>query len=377
MQFMQAASCSICHLRWTISSRHSWRATPQDEHDLQALTALGALYAHRGFVEEAREAFQQVLRVRPNDTAALRHFAALPVEPEPLPVSSIEQSSAFWNKRRAKPERAGGTAALPPRVPTAESKNLIRPGSLIANRYQIESEIGRGGMGIVFAALDQELRERVAIKSFLNCVEDQGSVLRFKQELSISRKVSHDNVIRLHDMGVHAGRLFLTMEILSGRTLKEVSAEMSYRQKLVALKQLGVGASAIHERGVVHRDLKPANIFVTQEGVIKIMDFGLAKLTASPIEGLTASGFAAGTPGYMPPEQIMSFGTVSTSADIYSVGIIAYELLGGTETVSSPRLLTNIQASVHDRPRADQGHRTRCAAGARSDRSQYAFARTG
>ncbi len=303
------------------------RSDPRDRNEAQALVALGGLYAHQGFVEEARETYERVLRLHPQEESVRRKLAELAV-PEPVTsMHAIEESVIFWSERKSEQPSSATTPHLAPasRAPSA----VIRPGLLIANRYLVEAELGRGGMGLVFAASDRDLGERVAIKSFLNRVDDQNVIARFKQELSVSRKLSHDNIIRLHDMGVHDGRLFLTMELLSGKTLRQSAPEMGLRERLLALRQLAVGVSAIHEKSVVHRDLKPANIFITDDGVLKVMDFGLAKLTSAAVEGLTASGFAAGTPGYMPPEQVMSFGTVSSTADVYAVGVIAYELLAG------------------------------------------------
>ena len=306
------------------------RSDPRDTNEAQALVALGELYSQQGFAEEARECYERVLRLMPGDAIVRQKLADLAAVARPEPPGaphSLEESVSFWSERKQPPD-ATDTTPVSPRV--ARAKDVaIRSGVLIADRYVIEEELGRGGMGIVFAATDKDLGERVAIKSFLNRVDDQNVIARFKQELSVSRKLSHDNIIRLHDMGVHDGRLFLTMELLAGKTLKQSVPDMGFRQRLVTLSQLCVGVAAIHERDVVHRDLKPANIFITERGVLKIMDFGLAKLTSTAAEGLTGSGFAAGTPGYMPPEQVMSFGTVSASADVYAVGVIAYEMLAG------------------------------------------------
>ncbi len=323
------ASCKLLDISFAVDNFVApfARTDPRDMNEAQALVALGGLYAHHGFVEEARETYERVLRLTPQDAIVRKKLAELSVPEAPVSIHSLEESVSFWAEH--KPEQnASETTPISTKVFRAPL-NAIRPGVLIANRYVVEEELGRGGMGVVFAATDKDLGERVAIKSFLNRVDDPNIIARFKQELSVSRKLSHDNIIRLHDMGVHDGRLFLTMEMLSGRTLKQCIPEMGFRQRLVTLGQLAVGVSAIHERGVVHRDLKPANIFITEQGVLKIMDFGLAKFTSSAVEGLTNSGFAAGTPGYMPPEQVMSFGSVASTADTYAVGVIAYEMLAG------------------------------------------------
>jgi serine/threonine-protein kinase len=316
------------------------RTEPTTPNEVIALHALGALYQSHGFDDEAREAFERVLRHSPGHEDAARRLAALvPRAAEGDYAAIAKQDLSFWAPaRRASPDpdtdvvqRAPADASISIEVGslTADVEAIpLGPGAMVAGRYAIEREVGRGGMGVVYAARDVDLGEHVALKAFSVRADDPGLVARFKQELTLSRQLSHENVIRLYDMGVHAGSRFITMELLEGDTLKSKIDGLPLASAYRYLAQISSGLAAIHARGVVHRDVKPANVFVTTDDVVKIMDFGLAKKQDAP-EGITVSGFMAGTPGYMPPEQITSFGSVTAAADVYALGVLAYEITTG------------------------------------------------
>jgi len=154
---------------------------------------------------------------------------------------------------------------------------------------------------------------------------------RFKQEVTLSRRFNHRNVIRLYDIGTYGNHKYITMELLTGDSLRAMMAEqaVSMRTRLDLLIQACNGLQCVHDRGVIHRDVKPENFFVTDEGTLKIMDFGIAKRRSTG-RALTMAGMMAGTPQYMAPEQINNFTTVTHLADLYSLGCIAYELFTGT-----------------------------------------------
>jgi tetratricopeptide (TPR) repeat protein len=215
-----------------------------------------------------------------------------------------------------------------PNKPEAAALEL-REGVLIAERYRLERQLGQGGTAIVFRATDLELEEEVAIKIFTMPVEDPDLVRRFKQELSVARKLSHPNIVRLHDIGAHRGFRFLTMEVLQGEDLASLISKgpVAMDAALDYLVQAASGLALAHAHGVVHRDIKPENFFVTTQGVLKVMDFGIAKKESA--QKRTQAGFIAGTPPYMSPEQINGFADVTPLADIYSLGIVAYELFAG------------------------------------------------
>src|SRR5207237_6670039 len=144
----------------------------------------------------------------------------------------------------------------------------------------------------------------------------------------LSRQLIHPNIIRLYDIGLHQGHRYISMELLVGKSLKDrMRAPIEFRTALGYLLQACHGLQAAHDAGVVHRDVKPDNFFVTGDGVLKVMDFGIAKHHAAP--GVTVAGSIAGTPQYMSPEQISNFSAVTAATDLYALGICAYELFSG------------------------------------------------
>jgi serine/threonine protein kinase len=202
--------------------------------------------------------------------------------------------------------------------------------SALEARFQILKELGRGGMGIVFQAHDKELKEQVAIKILSPILSTNSDALaRLKREVSAARRVTHPNVIRIHDLSEMNGLHFVTMEYFYGQNLKEyikVNGALSNMKAWQIAEQICEGLEAAHRGGIIHRDLKSQNIIINTAGQIKIIDFGLAHTTQ--MEGLTATGLIMGTPEYMAPEQVAGK-RVDERADIYSLGIILYELFTG------------------------------------------------
>lgn len=226
-------------------------------------------------------------------------------------------------------------------------------GTVIAERYQLDSIVGQGGMAVVFEATDQELDEKIAIKVFMQPVEGaQGAnerINRFKQELKLSRQLFHPNIIRLYDIGMHGKHRYITMELLKGHTLQDLlESPIDFDLGLGWLLQICSGLQEAHDRGVIHRDIKPENIFVTAENTLKIMDFGIAKCTYEP--GLTMAGTLAGTPEFMAPEQINEFSTVTAAADQYSVGVLAYRMFTGVLPFQEPELFRLLMMQLRKEP---------------------------
>jgi eukaryotic-like serine/threonine-protein kinase len=216
-------------------------------------------------------------------------------------------------------------------------------GDLVGDRYRIVRLVGAGSTGEVYEAVDQALGGEVALKTLKQGFSNQPVLLeRFRREIQNARRVTHPNVCRIFDMGVHRvrkqQRFFLTMELLSGESLASYLAgreALSGAEALPLLTQIASGLQAAHDSGVMHRDLKPSNVVLvaghdgTHDGADRraiITDFGLAISVEQVGMGLTESSELIGTPEYMAPEQIEP-SSVTPAADIYALGIIAYEML--------------------------------------------------
>ena len=211
------------------------------------------------------------------------------------------------------------------------------PGQILAERYRIVALAGRGGMGEVFRAEDLTLGQIVAMK-FLpeRLSQDAAALARFHAEVRNARQVSHPNVCRVFDIGETDGALFLTMEYVDGEDLASVVrriGRLSPDKATEIARQICAGLAAAHDRGVIHRDLKPANVMLDGDGKIRITDFGLAGIAAS-IKGEEAR---AGTPAYMAPEQLAGK-DVTTRSDIYSLGLVLYEILTGKRAFQASTL---------------------------------------
>jgi len=196
--------------------------------------------------------------------------------------------------------------------------------------YKILEKLGEGGMGEVYKAQDTKLDRFVALKflpSQMTASKDDKA--RFIQEAKAASAMNHPNVCTIHDIQEHEGQLFIVMEFVEGKTLKDKKDSLSEKQILEIGIQVSEGLAAAHEKGIVHRDIKPENIMIRKDGIVQIMDFGLAKLYKdSNVSRLTKAGTTMGTMGYMSPEQVQGL-DVDHRTDIFSLGIVLYELFAG------------------------------------------------
>jgi len=249
----------------------------------------------------------------------------------PIPVSNIAPQEA--EDLSLTVDEAGAnewSIAAAPQGPEQgiDSKGNLKPGLVLAGRYEIRERLGTGGMGSVYRARDRELDRSVAIKVIRPELAEQSDILRrFKQELILARQVTHKNVIRIFDLGEDAGIKFITMEYIEGQSLKsmmDASGKLSYVESAGLIQQVCLALEAAHAEGVVHRDLKPHNIMVDKQGRVVVMDFGIARSTG--LAGMTMTGALVGTPEYMSPEQVRG-DHVDGRSDLFSLGIIYYELL--------------------------------------------------
>ena len=249
-------------------------------------------------------------------------------------------------------------SAAPTPTPRTSSDGHFLPGSTIAARYRIIALLGRGGMGEVYRADDLTLNQPVALK-FLprEVAENPAALERFRNEVRVARRVSHPNVCRVYDLGEVDGSFFLSMEYVDGEDLGALLRRIGRLPQDKALeiaRRLCAGLAAAHEKGVLHRDLKPANVMLDGRGQVLLTDFGLAGLADS----FDATEVRNGTPAYMAPEQLAGR-EVTVKSDIYSLGLVLYEILtgkrafesdtlAGLQRVRSEKTLTNPSTLVKD-----------------------------
>jgi serine/threonine-protein kinase len=214
-------------------------------------------------------------------------------------------------------------------------------------KYRLLDRIGAGAMGEVYRAHDSVLDRQVALKIITGADDDKRQ--RFRREAQSAARLTHPNIVVVHDFGEDSGRFFMAMELLEGHDLKRaISREpmLELRARLLVMEQLCDAVAFAHGMNVVHRDLKPANIFLLPNGQVKIVDFGLARVGHS---SMTGTGMILGTPNYMAPEQIKGH-RVDARADIFSLGSVFYELLSGRRAFEADSLHTVLYRVLQHEP---------------------------
>lgn len=240
-------------------------------------------------------------------------------------------------------------------APASGAPTELSSGQLFASRYQIEQILGRGGMGVVYKATDTQLDETVAIKTLPGDVMQRSpeDLERFKREIRLARKITHRNVLRTYDYGEAEGVYFISMEFVRGYTLAELLQEAEGRQMVPRLamgvaRQICRGLQAAHEQAIIHRDIKPQNVLIDHKGEVKLMDFGIARMTEAK-EAMTQAGLIVGTPHYMSPEQVQGK-QLDPRSDVYSMGVMLYEMLVGSRPFESSSLTGVLTAHITEKP---------------------------
>jgi serine/threonine-protein kinase len=223
-------------------------------------------------------------------------------------------------------------------------------------RYAIQSELGRGAMGVVYKATDTALERTVAVKTVNMALEREGAEkyeARFYQEARAAGSLNHPNIVTVYDVGKEGNVVYMAMEFIEGEELRSLLAAgrpLPVSQAVSVAAQVAEGLAYAHEHGVVHRDIKPANIMVLRDGPVKITDFGIARMRASTDE-LTQSGMMLGSPKYMSPEQVIGK-RADHRSDIFSLGVIVYEMLTGTAPFSGENVTALMYQIVNFAPPA-------------------------
>jgi serine/threonine protein kinase len=228
--------------------------------------------------------------------------------------------------------------------------------------YEIVAPLGAGGMGEVYRARDGRLAREVAIKVLPQALAtDQERLKRFEKEAKSASALNHPNIVTIHDIGSESGVSYIAMELVDGTTLRELlaSGALPIKKLLQIAPQIAEGLARAHEAGIVHRDLKPENVMVKKDGLVKILDFGLAKLSSTgsgsgegsnlPTMTGTTPGVVVGTVGYMSPEQA-SGAALDFRSDQFSFGSILYEMISGKRAFQKKTAIDTLAAILNDDP---------------------------
>ncbi|HEV2297844.1 MAG TPA: tetratricopeptide repeat protein [Candidatus Acidoferrales bacterium] len=230
---------------------------------------------------------------------------------------------------------------------------VFEPGDELGHRYRIEQLLGQGGMGRVYKAYDKELERMIAVKVLQpELVSDPNAMQRFKQELLLASRISHKNILRIHDLGEADGVKFISMAFVEGEDLHHLlrtHGRLPVDRALKIAEQLCEALDAAHSEGVVHRDLKPQNVLMGKNDQVYVVDFGLAKSLEASAAGMTRTGQYLGTPRYMAPEQVEAK-PVDSRTDLYALGLIIFEMLTGEEPFKGDSTLQIMYRRVKEKP---------------------------
>ena len=253
----------------------------------------------------------------------------------PSDMAPIDTDS---NSLNASPAGSAGQSN-PPHPPATHPAKV--------GRYEIQGELGHGAMGHVYRAFDPNIGRNVALKVIPIDSTDPEMAARFRREAQAAGVLSHPNIVTIYDAGSDGGYLYIAMELVEGETLQKMllRGALPLEQAIAITEQTGAALDHAHQRGIIHRDIKPANIMV-QRGQVKVTDFGVAKTGAA---GLTSAGLVLGTPSYLAPE-VVKGDAVSARSDLFSLGVVLYEMLTGVRPFAGDTLTTVIYRILSETP---------------------------
>ncbi len=335
------------------------KVQPEDQDFNEAVARLADLFKEKGNLRLAKEKYMQALGgADPNQfNLALCYGLAGVYESEgdyagalglyqkiqlvdfgfreiALRIKECEEALAGAPRKPAQPE-PDATVQSTPQAPAQAAETQAQQQDA-AKRYAIVKEIGRGGMGVVYQGKDKHLNRVIAIKVLPRHISDNPKMVkRFAAEARSAAQLTHSNIVTLYDFQQAGGRSFITMEYVDGITLKKLMGMVDRLPIVKALKiiyQCCQGLDYAHKKGIIHRDIKPSNIMINKQNIVKIMDFGLAKVAGE--ETLTDAGSLSGTVMYMSPEQLLGE-KLDKTTDIYALGLVFYELVTGSHPFPS------------------------------------------
>jgi tRNA A-37 threonylcarbamoyl transferase component Bud32 len=314
---------------------------PSELVDQDAFFLLGQLYEVLDYSGLSQWLFSRVAKINPLHPVHVH----LRMNQRPLEQSTLETQASNADLQAVRMQLVLSTALR-------RSADSMEAGTMIAQRYMLQALLGSGSTAAVYAAVDVADKRRVAVKLSSFNDRDLLATRRFRREAALAMKLVHPNIVRALDIGQHDGYSFLAMELVDGCPLsvamQEGRLDPSVSAKCRLLLQGLSGLDYAHRLGVTHRDIKPENLLISNEGVLKLTDFGLAKGTGD--DRITASGIMGGTPSYISPEQIVDISRADGRSDLYSLGCIAYELLTGRVPFASTALTELLLQQLHQEP---------------------------
>lgn len=321
-------------------------ATPESLLDQDAFFLLGQLYEVLDYSGMSQWLFQRLAKQNPLHPVHVH----LRLNQKPIDQATIETQASNSDLNAVRQMLSGAG----PR----QSADSFEFGTVIAGRYILQNLIGCGASAAVYDARDTLDGKQLALKISSFTSKDLLATRRFRREATLATKLVHPNIVRVYDIGQDRGHSFLAMELVVGRPLDVAISEgvddPSVRGKCELLLQALAGLTCAHAHGVVHRDIKPENMLISKQGVLKLTDFGLAKGQGE--DRITASGVMGGTPSYISPEQILDIYRADARSDLYSLGIVAYELFAGCCPFEASALTQLLVQHLNEEPSPLRSH---------------------